>query len=43
VYDVHRYDKEKREALMQWEARLMSIVAPEPPESVVVRCVEERR
>jgi integrase len=30
VYDLHRYDTEKREALEAWERRLMSIVAPEP-------------
>jgi integrase len=30
VYDLHTYDAEKREALMRWEARLLSIVAPTP-------------
>jgi integrase len=30
VYDQHRYDTEKRKALERWEARLFSIVAPEP-------------
>jgi integrase len=34
VYDLHRYDKEKRAALEAWEARLLSIVEP-PPENVV--------
>ena len=42
VYDLHRYDAEKRAALEAWEARLLSIVAPEsgpepalPPDNVV--------
>lgn len=30
VYDLHKYDKEKREALLGWEAELLAIVAPEP-------------
>jgi integrase len=30
VYDLHRYEDEKREALLKWEAMLLSIVAPEP-------------
>jgi integrase len=30
VYDLHRYDAEKREALMKWEARLLSIVGSGP-------------
>jgi integrase len=31
VYDLHRYDPEKREALLRWETRLFAIVAdPEP-------------
>ena len=30
VYDRHKYDREKREALLNWEAKLLSIVAPEP-------------
>jgi integrase len=30
VYDLHRYEKEKRAALEAWEARLLAIVAPEP-------------
>jgi integrase len=37
VYDLHRYDNEKRAALEKWEARLLSIVAPEPePQPKVV-------
>jgi integrase len=31
VYDLHRFDTEKRAALAKWEARLLLIVAPEPP------------
>jgi integrase len=30
VYDLHRYDAEKRAALEQWEAKLLAILAPEP-------------
>jgi integrase len=30
VYDRHRYDAEKRDALARWQAKLLSIVAPEP-------------
>jgi integrase len=30
VYDLHRYDSEKRQALTLWETRLLSIVTPEP-------------
>jgi integrase len=26
VYDLHRYDPEKREALLKWEGRLLAIV-----------------
>jgi integrase len=37
VYDLHRYENEKREALLKWEARLLSIVAePEPAAPNVV-------
>jgi len=37
VYDLHRYDAEKRAALEAWEAKLLSIVgAPEPPDDMVV-------
>jgi integrase len=37
VYDRHRYDQEKRDALSKWEARLLAIVgSPEPaPDNVV--------
>jgi integrase len=35
VYDLHRYDAEKREALERWERRLLGIVAPEPDTNVV--------
>jgi integrase len=37
VYDLHKYDAEKRAALKLWEARLLAIVAPEPaaPDNVV--------
>jgi integrase len=31
VYDLHRYDAEKRDALKKWERRLTQIVAPETP------------
>ena len=31
VYDLHRYDKEKREALRKWERKLLSLVAPSEP------------
>jgi integrase len=31
VYDLHRYDAEKREALEDWEAKLLSIVDPRVP------------
>jgi hypothetical protein len=30
VYDVHTYDAEKRDALVRWERRLLSIVEPAP-------------
>lgn len=30
VYDLHRYDKEKRAALLRWEALLLSLIAPDP-------------
>jgi integrase len=30
VYDLHKYDAEKRDALMKWEARLLRIVGAEP-------------
>jgi integrase len=31
VYDLHRYDAEKRAALEAWEKRLLAIVGREPP------------
>jgi integrase len=34
VYDLHRYEAEKRDALNQWAAKLRSIVEP-PPANVV--------
>jgi integrase len=34
VYDLHRYEDEKREALERWERRLLSIVDPEPAVNV---------
>ena len=37
IYDLHRYDAEKRDALTRWEATLRSIVAPEPEPDNVVR------
>jgi integrase len=36
VYDLHRYDSEKRDALMRWEARFLSIVGEVPPAGDVV-------
>ena len=36
VYDRHRYDAEKRDALMRWGAKLAATVSPtEPSEKVV--------
>jgi hypothetical protein len=36
IYDRHRYLDEKRDALLRWEKRLLSIVAPEPePDNIV--------
>lgn len=40
VYDRHRYDNEKRDALLKWEARLLTIVVarePQPQDDNVVR------
>jgi integrase len=36
VYDLHSYDQQKRDALMRWEARVISIVAPQPTAPNVV-------
>jgi len=36
VYDTHRYDAEKREALVQWERHLLSVVEPKPGGANVV-------
>ena len=35
VYDLYRYHDEKQAALLTWEAKLLSIVAPEPAPNVV--------
>ena len=35
VYDLHRYDAEKRSALEAWERRLLRIVAGESPDDNV--------
>lgn len=35
VYDLHRYDAEKRDALLRWESLLVSIVEPRPPDEKV--------
>ena len=35
IYDTHRYSAEKRDALERWEARLLSLVAPEPEPNVI--------
>jgi len=40
VYDLHKYDAEKREALERWEARLLSIVAPVPEPEPAANVVE---
>jgi hypothetical protein len=37
VYDLHTYDKEKRDALQRWQTHLLSIVAPKPEPTNVVR------
>jgi integrase len=36
IYDLHTYDDEKRAALERWEAKLLSIVEPEPARPNVV-------
>ena len=33
VYDQHRYEREKREALEKWVSRLMTIVNSDKPEA----------
>jgi integrase len=45
VYDLHRYDEEKRRALEAWEQRLRSIVDPQPapPANVVAHEEMEKR
>jgi hypothetical protein len=35
VYNLHRYTDEKREAMLKWEQRLLSVVAPPPGGNVV--------
>lgn len=35
VYDRHRYDREKREALEKWERTLLAIVEPQEPDDRV--------
>lgn len=37
VYDLHRYDEEKREALTLWEKRLCAIVEPPPANVIALR------
>jgi integrase len=37
VYDLHRYDDEKRDALKRWETKLLSVGAQEGPSDKVVR------
>jgi integrase len=37
VYDQHKFDDEKREALCKWEALLRSIINPPPPNVVPLR------
>ncbi len=36
VYDLHRYDREKRTALEAWERRLLGIVEGKPVDDNVV-------
>jgi integrase len=43
VYDLHRYDVEKAQALLAWEARLLSVVAPEPEPGPAEKVVPLRR
>jgi integrase len=42
IYDLYRYGAEKRDALEKWEAKLLSIVAPEPPTGKVVPMPRKR-
>jgi integrase len=35
IYDLHRYDKEKREALEKWAARLRELCGLPPPDNVI--------
>ena len=37
VYDLHRYDAEKRTALLSWEEYLLKVVSP-PPEPEETQC-----
>ncbi len=43
VYDLHRYDAEKRAALEQWEKRLLEIVGDAPPAEAKVVPISRRR
>jgi integrase len=42
VYDLHKYDKEKRAALLRWERRLLAIIKSEPPADNVVPMARAR-
>jgi hypothetical protein len=37
VYDVHRYQAEKRDALEQWASKLRTIIAPPPANVVAIK------
>jgi hypothetical protein len=43
VYDKAKYDPEKREALLIWEKRLLSLVEPEPEPGPAAKVVPLRR
>jgi len=43
VYDRHRYEREKRKALEQWERRLLLIAAGEPVEEDNVHSITEQQ
>lgn len=43
VYDLHGYEKEKRECLDLWEKRLAGILAPKPPADVADLGAERER